>query len=292
MSFFGDIGNAFTNPILNPAVGIPLWAGKTAAGMAGIGGGNDPTTAGLLDMNGAPQLPGFNPIYSSGMSQADQMKTALANDPTKFNTNALSEISANANNPNESSWAQLQSRLANDQTNQSASRAAGQQAGATAQAEGNLAMSGGLSSGAQERAQTSGEQAGINAQQNVQQQGNQAQEQIAAADAANKQQQLMALPGMEAQAYSTSLQPIQMQGQANAQDMAAQMANNQALNNYNMGAYQNEAGMYGAGKTAAAQMDAANNSGGVFGGGGILGLGVGGRTGNGSGGFGGFKMFG
>lgn len=230
--------------------------------------------SGLVNLGAAPTLPGFSPIYNPGTeSQGALMQNALANDPTQYNTQPLQQLQSNAESPTASPWAQLQSQLARTQTGQSMSNAANQTAGSTAQAEGNLAMSGGLSSGANERAQETGQQASIGAQQGALNAGNQQQLQIGAQDAANKQQEQVALPGMEAQAYSTSLQPIQMQGQANAQDLAAQMANQQALNQYNMGAYSNAASLYGAGETANAQTTATENSGGLFGGGGFLGLG-------------------
>ena len=242
----------------------------------GFGVGQGDGTSGLIDMGAAPTLPGYNSIYDPNtMSLAHQMQGLLANDPTKYNTQPLQQIQSNAESTNASPWAQLQSQLAKTQTGQGMSQAANQAAGSTAQAQGNLAMSGGLSSGANERTQEAGQQGAIAAQQDVQNKGNQQQLQIGSQDAANKQQELMALPGMEAQAYSTSLQPIQMQGQADAQDMAAQMANNQALNQYNMGAFGNEASMYGAGQTANAQTTATEHSGGLFGGGGFLGLGGG-----------------
>ena len=255
----GGEGNSIANDLL-PNLFMP-------------GGNSD---AGLINMGAEPTLPGYTPIYDpSTMSLGTQMQQLLAADPTQYNTQPLQQLQANAENPNPSPWAQLESQSVRNQTQQGQSQAANQTAASTAQAEGNLAMNGGLSSGANERAQESGQQAGIGAQQSVQNQGNQQQLQIGEQDAANKQQEQMALPGMEAQAYSTSLQPIQMQGQADAQDMAALMANNQALNQYNMGAFGNEASLYGAGETANAQTTATENSGGLFGGGGFLGLGGG-----------------
>ena len=234
--------------------------------------GSDMSNSPYVDLGPEPVLPGFTNIYNPSMSMGNQMSQMLASDPTKYNTQPLDQLQQNAESTSPSAWAQLQSQLQSQRTNQSASQAANQTAGQTAQAEGNLAMSGGLSSGANERAQETGQAAGINAQQGVQNAGNQAQLGIGVQDAANKQQEMMALPG-EAQAYSTSLQPIQMQGQADAQDMAAEMANNQALNQYSMGAYSNAMSAYGAGATSNSQIDATQNSGGLFGGGGFLGLG-------------------
>jgi len=206
------------------------------------------------------------------MSLGNQMSQMLASGP-QYNTQPLQELQQNAENPNASPWAQLQSQLARSNTAQAGSQAANQTAASTAQAQGNLALSGGLSSGANERTQEAGEQAGIGAQQNVANAGNQQQMQIGIQDAANKQQEQMALPGMETQAYEAGLQPIQMMGQADAQDIAHQMAGTQALNQFNMGAYGNQASMYGANQTANAQENAANNTGGLFGGGGFLGMG-------------------
>jgi hypothetical protein len=225
-----------------------------------------------VDPSQSPIFPGFNQIYDpSTMSLGNDMSSMLAG--TNYNTQPLQQLQSNAESTTPSTWAQLQSQLAKTQTNQAASQSAGQTAASTAQAQGNLALSGGLSSGANERIQESGEQAGINAQQGIQNQGNQQQLNIGSQDAANKQQEMMALPGMETQAYQASLEPIQMQGQADAQDVAGEMANNQALNQFNMTGFGDQSSMYGAGQTATAQTNAANNSGGLFGGGGILGMG-------------------
>ena len=226
------------------------------------------------DSSQAPIMPEWNQIYDpSTMSLGNSMQSMLQGGP-QYNGQPLQQLSQNAESTNASPWAQLQSGLATQQTNQAKSTAANQTAGSVAQAQGNLAMSGGLSSGAGERAQEAGAQAGIGAQQSAQNAGNTNQANIGIADAANKQQEMMALPGMEAQSYSTQLQPIQMQGQANAQDVANEMANNQSLNQFNMGAYGNQAGMYGAAGTAAAQQQQASDTSGLLGGGGFLGLGI------------------
>lgn len=239
--------NQSTDDYTSPYAGQPTWSGTV------------------------PIVPQFNNIYNPSMSLGNQMQGMLSG--VQYNQQPLQELAANAESTSASPWAQLQSQLAKQQTGQAASQAANQTAGSTAQAEGNLAMTGGLSSGATERAQTAGQQAGIGAEQSVANQGNQTQAQIGLQDAANKQQELMALPGMETQAYQANLEPIQMQGQAEAQDVAHNMANEQALNQFNMTAYGNQAGMFGAGQTADSQLETAKATSGLFGGGGFLGLG-------------------
>lgn len=220
----------------------------------------------------APVMPQFNQVYNpQTMSLGNNEQQMLSG--VNYNQQPLQQLQANAESTAPSQWAQLQSQMNKQQTGQAASQAAAQQAGQTAQAEGNLAGNGGLSSGGAERAQEMGQLGGIGAQQSIQNQGNQGQLQIGLQDAANKQQEQMALPGMETQAFEANLQPIQLQGQANAQDVAAQMENNQALNQFNMNAFNTQGAMYGANQTANAQQNAANASSGVFGGGGFLGLG-------------------
>jgi hypothetical protein len=225
-----------------------------------------------VDPTQSPILPEYNQTYNpQTMSLGNNMSQMLAG--TNYNQQPLQQLQANAESTQPSLWAQLQSQLARTQTQQGESQAANQTAGSTAQAQGNLALSGGLSSGANERTQEAGEQAGIGAQQGIANQGNQAQTQIGISDAANKQQEMMALPGMEAQAYGAELAPISMQGQANVQDVQNQMNATNGLNQFNMGAFGDQAAMYGAGQTANAQQQTAQNTGGLFGGGGFLGLG-------------------
>lgn len=202
----------------------------------------------------SPTTPGFSSLYNPSMALAPQMTKALSG--VSYNQQPLQQIEQNAESKSPSPWANLESQQARAQTALSGSKAADQTAGSTAQAEGNLAMSGGLSSGAGERAQEAGQQAGIASQQGVQAGGNKNLLDIGISDAANKQQQLMALPGMETQSYEAQLQPIQMEGQAQAQDVAHDMANNQAFNQYQMGLYGNQAGMYGAQQTAMGQENA------------------------------------
>jgi len=210
----------------------------------------------VTDPSQMPVMPGYNSTYNPNtMSLGNDMSSMLAG--TNQNTQPLQQLAANAESTQASPWAQLQSQLARNQTAQGMSTVAGQTAGSTANAEGNLAMSGGLSSGANERLQESGQAAGIGAQQGVQNQGNTNLLNIGSQDAAQKQQEMMALPGMETQAYQASLEPIQMMGQAQAQDVAHEGANLQGLNNFNMSAYGNQAGMYGAGQTADAEANAA-----------------------------------
>lgn len=248
-----------------PAVAPPGATGSNALYVT-------PYQGSVTDPNFAPAVPIYNQTYNPNtMSLGNDMANSLAG--TSYNQQPLQQLQANAESTTPSSWAQLQSQLAKQQTSQSASQAAGQTAGQTAQAQGNLAMSGGLSSGANERTQETGEQAGIGAQQGIQNQGNQQQLQIGLQDAQNKQSELQALPGQEAQAYTTSLEPIQMQGQANAQDVANQANSINGLNQFNMNAYGIQGQLYGANQTALAQENTANNTGGTFGGGGFLGLG-------------------
>lgn len=222
--------------------------------------------------NNAPVMPEFNPVYNpETQSLAPQIQGML--NKTSYDTNPLKQIEQNATSNAPSTWAQMQSQLARTNTSQAAGQAANQTAAATAGADSNLAMSGGLSSGARERAAIGGEQSGIAAQQNVANQGNTQQLQIGATDAATKQAQLMALPGMETQAYQAALEPIQMYGQAASMDTSNSMNATNALNNFNMGAFQTAENTYGNNQVANATADAAKHQGGLFGGGGFLGLG-------------------
>ena len=233
-----------------------------------------PYSGETLDGTQAPVMPDYNNTYDPNtMNLANMMQDQLAG--TSLNTQPLQQLQANAENPNPSPWANLESQLSRSQTQQGLGQAANQTAASTGQAEGGLALSGGLSSGATERAQEAGEQAGIGAQQSTQNQGNQALLGIGAQDAAQKQQEQMALPGMETQAYQASLEPIQMMGQANAADVANQMNATNGLNQYNMNAMDLAGSLYGANQTGTQNEYLATHTGGLFGSGGFLGTGLG-----------------
>lgn len=227
--------------------------------------------------NTVPVSPEYNQTFNPQTeSIAPQMATEL--NGLNYDTQPLDTLKSNAESTSPSPWANLMSQTARTNTQQAGSDAAAQTAGSVAQGEGNLAMSGGLSSGARERLQQSGDQAGIGAQQNIARQGATDLSNIGLQDQSTKQQEMMALPGMETQAYQTQLQPISMMGQAQAQDVANQGNSIAGLNSFNSSMYGNQASMYGAARQADATQEAANEqaqSSGLFGMGGFAGTGAG-----------------
>ena len=206
---------------------------------------------------GMPGSPGYINPYNPA---TDNLSNMVSQDLSGYNYNTapLQQLQNNATSTSASPWAQIQSNLARTNAGQAASQATDQVAGSVAGADNNLAMTGGLSSGARERAAETGTQAGIGAQQGIQSGLNSTLSNIGLSDAANKQQEMMALPGMEAQSAQTQLMPAQMQAQAQAQDVAAQMAGTAGANAYNSNIYGQNAGIYGDAMTAAGNYAAAN----------------------------------
>jgi hypothetical protein len=227
--------------------------------------------------NSTPVMPEYNQTFDPQTESIAPQIGQLLNQ-TPYDTQPLDQLKSNAESTAPSAWANLMSQTARTNTQQAASQAASAAAGSTAQAEGNLAMSGGLSSGARERLEASGQQGGIAAQQNVAREGATNLSNIGMQDAATKQQELQALPGMETQAYQAKLQPISMYGQSLAQDVANEGNSIAGQNAFNMSAYGDNASMYGANQTANATEQAAADQAahsGVLGEGGVLGSGIG-----------------
>lgn len=225
--------------------------------------GNTPYTSPYagqaIDPTQNPIMPGFNDVYNPNtMSQLPQLQSMLGSNT--YNEKPLQDLETNANSTSPSAWAQLAQTQNQNQRGSALNDSAQAGAAQTAQAEGNLALTGGLSSGARERVAESGVQGGIAANQGIESAAGSNSLNIGMQDANQKQQEQMALPGMENSAYAAKMMPLQMEQQALSQDTNNEMAQNQALNAFNMGAFQTQGQMYGANQTANAQLEAAGKT--------------------------------
>ena len=149
-----------------------------------------------------------------------------------------------------SQWASLAMNQQGAQAQNQKEQAQTSTAANTATADDNLAMQGGLSSGARERVQEAGANNATNATQNVARQEGLNDMQIGVNDAQNKMQELSQIPGME-QAKVSGWQSV------NQADTAAQVAENQAVNQYNMSAFQQQGQEWGAMQQANATQNSA-----------------------------------
>ncbi len=185
-----------------------------------------------------PSAPSFTSIYNPSMADTVQAPTS-----------GLNAFQAQALSTGPSPWAQQatqqQEALAKNAQSAGAHSVAGQ--GATARSQ--LAQSGGLTGGAAERVATEGQKNYLNMSQGINQQKSTNEMQIGMNDQQNRLQELSQLPGMQ-------LNNAQFQSGVSQFNTGAQMANNQALNAFNLGQYQTQMANYGAAQTAAAQAQA------------------------------------
>lgn len=180
----------------------------------------------------------WNPIYNPSMA-----------DTAALDPSGLNAFKKDAMRTGPSTWANRstaqQDTLAKNALDMGAKSVAGQ--GATARSQ--LAQRGGLSGGAAERVATEGQNNYMNMAQGVNQQKTTNVQQIGMNDEQNRMQELGMLPGMQLGAanFASGVQQF---------NTGAQMANNQSMNQFNLGQYQAQMAAYGAGQTAQATQNA------------------------------------
>lgn len=305
-----DFGGLFNNPILNPVgyLNNSLFSGGGGGGgglISGLFGGSAATSAATPASNGTSQpwsldnknLGGRNfqttnfGYDSSGRPNALPFESVRDNsgnlgsqytlqggpgitmDNTAYNK-YLSE--ATSNGP--SGWASVAMDANNNNTMNNLNKVG--ELGATAMSDGmsNLQMSGGMSGAQRERAATSGARDMMKNRMDVLNQGNTNELGILTQDAQNKMSMLPQAYNMsmnnakfaqDERGYKTGIDQYNMGNKLN--DVSS-------FNNYNNGMYSEAMKGWAALKTSEAQKAAADkqaqNSGGLFGGGGFLGTGL------------------
>lgn len=197
---------------------------------------------------GMPDIPGYRQTYNPGTMS---MLPAFEKKQADINNQGFNQFKSEALRKGPSAWATLANQQLQNTTNTARDQARETSAGLTAGTNAQLASSGGLSSGARERAAEGGAKSTMAADQGLQRQNTQNQYQISSNDEQNRMQQLSQLPGMQQNQFSAWTD-------AARGDLANQIAENQAQNNYNMGIFGIQNQSAAADKTANAMSRAAD----------------------------------
>lgn len=240
----GGIGG-IVNTVVNPISAL-------FGGGQNSGGGASSNTAGIM-----PTRPEFNSLVdpATGLMKS-QYINPYGSDITPDKT-ALNALQANSLSTAPSSWANAQNAQADLQNQGLKNSTQNQNASANAQAQSSLASKFGLSPAAQARLASQNMKAGQAGLQNVGFQGAQAKAAIGAQDATNKQNQLMAIPGM--QNADAASQLANRQASLTQQNLNTGNAINQVTlkNAADLNTYNQQMAVYGANKNS----DAMRNQG-------------------------------
>lgn len=226
MGFFDSIGSTLGGAVGGGFIGGLLGGSPGANIGAGLGGyqgyqaaqpkpfnpGNYKERTGVYA--GAPDYPAFQQLGQ------------------QLNTQGLDKYRQEALSTGPSAWAGLMGQQQSEAYKKAQDLASGKAAGGVASAESALAMRGGLSSGARERLQKQGVLSKALAGQDLASQHAGNLLQIGINDEQNRMARLGALPGMEVQAMAPAIGQQQLQNQ------------------YNLGRYGTEAGIWASGQQA------------------------------------------
>lgn len=196
------------------------------------------TTATGSPYYGMPSMPDYNPGYNpQTMSLYNMSEPGYGGIDTTTGKQAADLFTQQAERTGPSSWANLASASANQNTKLAQSQAAAQGAGQTAQAQAALASSGGLDSGARERLQRSGMKNAMDSQQKLAGQNLQNQSQIGMNDEQNRISQLGQAASVQNTANQGQFQQQNALNSLRSTDVMHQIGETQNQNLFNMNAY-------------------------------------------------------
>jgi hypothetical protein len=216
-----------------------------------------------------PYNPAYDPSKMSTLPGMQQYLNQIQTDPR-----GIEALRSEALRPGASRWG----NLAREQNAQSMAAQRGQaaQQAATARAEqmNQLASRGGLTSGARERAAIQGGKNALNMQQNITHQGNQNNLQIGTNEEQQRLTNLQALPTAENAALQPTIQKMNAWQNAFNTDVGRQIQETQAQNAYNQWVQSEKNKQIATNNQANQELWTSQHTGGLFGSGGFLGLGI------------------
>lgn len=235
--------NALQGTVLNPPAAQP---GQTNAP------GSPYTIPSLYP--GQPSSPGYtSPMTGVPSLGADASQLLSGN---QLDTSGLNEFQSQAESQGPSQWAQQAEGQQNYLAMQAKDQGAATTAGQTATAQAALAAKGGLSGGAAERLAQGGANNYLNMTQGINNTETGNNMQIGMNDQQNKLSMLGQLPGMQLGAANFGLNQAQTQLGADTNDASNIYNANNSLNNFNMNAYGQAMGGFGAQQEALGQASA------------------------------------